>query len=456
MSASDLQSSWLAAYRPVYNRLIFGIALFGALVVTHLGIQQERGFDRGCFGTDWTEPATATASPSTSAFDCGAVLASDAGTLLGLSNIVWGLGFYVLVAGLTLALPRLVPAWRARTKAARTGLLAGGAIYSAYLVYVQVATLDAFCALCLTSAGVAFTLLLLQTAEFFTYSRSSVPTMTPRTIKREFVILSAMLAVAVVLAGADLTYFSRLDTAPATASAAVEAPAPEPSANEAPATAAPAARAASVDPGPAVDSVQADEECTYDPDVDPVENYKQLISFQDPTKGNARSPVTIIEFFDPNCPHCKTLHETMEEVVAEYGDDALFVYKPFPLWRYSVPQIQALYAAAQEGKFFDMLDAQFARQRSGGLSMTQLRSIAEEIGMNPDVMASRVESNTYLDMILDQRERAVAAGVDHTPMVLVNNRFISNDGARNVDCYATFIEAAREAADSSAESAGGE
>lgn len=200
---------------------------------------------------------------------------------------------------------------------------------------------------------------------------------------------------------------------------------------------------------PNASAMEVADGCSFDDEKTSVEDPASLVDFQDPYQGNASAPVTIVEYFDPNCPHCKTMHAIMKQAVERYGDEAQFVYKPMPLWEYSLPQIEALYAAAQEDKFIPMLEAQYARQQQGGLSMDALREIAREIGMNPDVLTSRVEQQTYRDRILQQRQRAVEIGVDSTPTVLVNGRFIDGQ-SRTLECIGAFIDAAQQNATSSA------
>jgi protein-disulfide isomerase len=88
-------------------------------------------------------------------------------------------------------------------------------------------------------------------------------------------------------------------------------------------------------------------QCQLDASKSPVENDgAALVNFQDITKGSGASGVTVIEYFDPNCPHCKDFHQTMKKVVADHREDVRFVYKPFPLRRSSLPEVQALYVAA--------------------------------------------------------------------------------------------------------------
>jgi protein-disulfide isomerase/uncharacterized membrane protein len=405
----------LAAYRPRLDRAVFGIALLGALVVVHLSIQQERGFDRGCFG--FAAPAHVEAT-----FDCEAVVSSGAGTFLGVSNIAWGLGFYGVVAVLSFVALALRPRLRLRAKQARAAVIGIGALYSAYLVYHQVAVLDALCALCLTSATLAATLFFTEAGGLLYSHRTPSAAMSARSVKREFALFSYLMALAVVLAGADVTYFNRLDAPERMSSVSGEL----------------VSSASSTVPR---DTVRVSANCYYDPEKAPVPEGVSLVNMQDPIRGNPRADVTVIEYFDPNCPACRAFNPIMKQAIDRYGDQATFVYKPVPLWQFSVNQIEALYAAAAENKFFEMLEAQFARQQRGGLSLRDLRTIAEDIGMNPDVLMTRIQNGTYRDQVLQDRQRAIDVGWSAAPTVIVNGRFVDNE-SRSVDCLGQFIEAA--------------
>jgi uncharacterized membrane protein/predicted DsbA family dithiol-disulfide isomerase len=392
------------AYHPRLDKGIFGGALLGVLIVTHLAIQNSRNFDRGCFGFSGLDAGRL-------AFDCSAVVSSGGGTFLGLSNITWGLGFYLAVALLTFVVFWGGAIWRRWAHGARATMLAGGVLYSGYLVYLQVGVIGALCALCLLSATLAGLLFGTQVAILTLDVQSTVTTMTSRFFKRDLTVYVYLVALMAVFIGADLTYFGTL------------APADE-------------ERAA------AHNEQFGGAACRLDTSKEAVpKKGAPLVGFQDITKGPSDASVTVIEYFDPNCPHCKTFHGTMKKVVSEFGEDVRFVYKPFPLGASSLPEVQALYVAQQENKFTEMLEAQYARQSRSGISKRDLRDIASAIGMNPDVLMSRINQNKYRKQIIAQRRKAIEVGVDSTPTVLVNGHFL---GSRSYECLSMFIERAKE------------
>jgi len=394
----------LREYHSVWEQVLFGLSLLGVFTVVHLFIQQGRNFDRGCFGFEALDTEQM-------AFDCSAVVSSGSGTFLGVSNIVWGVGFYLGIALLTFAIFWGGRRWRAWMQGGRLGLLTGGVLYSSYLVYMQVAVINALCALCLASAGITGLLFAVQAILLATDLQSSETTMTDRLFKRDLTVYVYSVAFVAILIGADLTYFNALT----------------PAAEE-------AATAHKEQYSGAACQLNAEKGSVSDP--------SSLVSFQDVTMGPSDASVTIVEYFDPNCPHCKTFHEeTMKTLISEYSDQVRFVFKPFPLRGSSLPEVQALYAAHQEGKFSEMLNAQYARQSRTGITEQDLRAIASEIGMNPDVLMSRVNQNKYREQILKQRKRAISIGVDSTPTVLVNGHFA---GSRSLECMKMFIQRAQE------------
>lgn len=388
--------------------MIFGLALLGVLDVVHLYLQKSRGFEEGCLGV----ASLGSAAANNSTFDCASVTSGLGSELFGISNVTWGFAFYLSLVVLTALIFWTQPKIRRWFHGARVGMLTGGFGYSLYLVYLQLGPIDAYCALCLVSATIATTLFGLQVATLVPSSSLPESPMPSRLFKRQVAVFAYLVTATLVLVGADFTLFG----------ASGESSAPNARAS---------ARSSTAPTG----------QCHLNQQKSPVGNQgAALISFQDITKGSADADVTIIEYFDPNCPHCKTYHSTMKKLRKQYADEVQFVYKPFPLRASSIPEIQALYIAHQSGKFTQMLEAQYARQGPGGINLTDLRSIASEIGMDPDVLANRIEQNDYREHILRGRKQAQGAGVGRTPTVLVNGHFVSS---RSFECMTSFIQQAQ-------------
>ncbi len=408
-SRSNASGDRLDSYRPLLDRLIFGGALLGMLLVVHLGIQQQRHFAGGCFGL----------VEAGGAFNCAAVTQSAASELFGVSNVVWGFLFYTTVAALTFGAALAGTSRRKRLKQGRAALIAFGFAYSVYLTVHQFVGLDALCALCLASAGLVTAPFVVQAIDFWSSSGQLASPMPTTRIKREGTVLVAALALFIVLAGADWAYFQNQPAGEALATV---------HGSFAPSSIALA------------DSLDLPPGCRFDPEQAPVENWPSLVRLNDPVFGPSDAPVTIIEFLDPNCPHCAALHPIMQDVVAAYGDTVRMVYKPIPLWEFSLTQVEALYAAAQKGKFKEMLAAQFAHQQGRGISVQTLQQIARQIGLDPRVLTARLNQDIFRPRAMQSRQIWLDVGLSSVPAVLINGHFV-HYSSRTPECLGALIEA---------------
>lgn len=401
MAKANRQAAAFSTHRPVLDFITFALSLLGILVVVHLMIQSGRGFDRGCFGFSAPDPT----------FNCEAVVNSDAGKLMGVSNVYWGLGFYLIVAALSFLVLLRNGAPLRKIKTLRAFMLIGGLCYSSYLSYVQYFQLGEFCKLCIMSASIVVLMFITMLREYFT--RASGTGGGEDSLIRKVPFWGGLAAVTALLAIVDVAYFNSLESGAALAGTA----------------AAGTEQLAQAAPG----------ECRFDSSKPRLDDYMEMVSFSDPSKGNPNAPVTVIEFFDPNCPHCKTMVPVLDQVIADYSDKARFVYRPFVLGPASMRQVEALYAAAQEGTFFEMLNGQFQRQTNRSLTMEELQSIALESGMDWDLLKHRLDNQMFRNIAVRHRNAAADAGVNVVPTIMINGRIIES-ASKTVDCIKELID----------------
>lgn len=396
-------------HRTLFERILFGLALLGILTTVHLNIQQNRGFDRGCLG--FTSPDAVEAT-----FDCNVVTQSSAGKLFGVSNALLGLLFYVVVAGVCAGIAFLGDNKRIWLKRARLVLLGGGFLYSMYLSAVQYVVIEQFCLLCLTSASIVTILFIVQVVYLvrpgtLVRARDERPA-----LASEYKLYGGAAALILLLVVADFGYFGSL-----------EPPTPNPSAQ------------AGVLPSREVD---IEKECFFDDESPYYENFDMLIDEMDAIQGNPEAPVTLVEFFDPNCPHCKTVHPLMEAIAAKYPDKLRLVFKPVAIvGRHSIPQVTALHVAGEEGKFFEMMDLQFEHQKPGGNSLDELRDFAEDIGLDGRDFQRRMRSGQAANRTRRQTQIFRDLGMRGVPRLVLNGRVLASR-SRSVACLSHFIEQA--------------
>ncbi len=116
--------SRLGRHQPFYERILFVVALLGVLVTMHLNLW----YGGGAVSSD--DPMCGVG------FDCSAVLASDPAPL-DIPSRVWGLLFYLGMAGLCAGIVYFADAKRLLLKKIRVGMVGIGFLYSLFLTVYQ-------------------------------------------------------------------------------------------------------------------------------------------------------------------------------------------------------------------------------------------------------------------------------------------------------------------------------
>ncbi|MFQ5793606.1 MAG: vitamin K epoxide reductase family protein [Candidatus Bipolaricaulia bacterium] len=84
---------------------------------------------------------------------CGLVDASPYAEVIGIPVAALGMGSYLILLGLSLWEGQIADAHRDTLQLGIFGLALVGTLYSFYLIYLQLAVIDAICLWCLVSAG---------------------------------------------------------------------------------------------------------------------------------------------------------------------------------------------------------------------------------------------------------------------------------------------------------------
>jgi len=158
-----------------------------------------------------------------------------------------------------------------------------------------------------------------------------------------------------------------------------------------------------------------------------------------PSKGPENAPVTIVEFSDFQCPYCRVILPTLEQVEETYGDQVRFVFRQFPLINIhplAVVAAQASLCANEQGNFWEMHDAMFENQQA--LGADQLKVTARGLGLDGADFDECMDTARYAGAVTSDLEAGQALGVRGTPMVFINGRALS--GAKPFDEIAEIIE----------------
>lgn len=416
----------------VLRRIIVGVALLGVVVVTHLALQKANGFANGCTGLGDVEFVAGAATTGTTA-GCAEVTESEYADFLGISNIALGIVFYVLVALLRLG---YVVVRDDRLRLASFGIVTVGIAYTVYLVYLQAAVIGSFCPLCMASAVLVATLFVLHLIE---HRRVGSAAPVEANKRRRAVVepkgVGALRPYAAVLGGFAVLLASTFGLA-ARADGAQPAPVQ--------------VEGVAATPPPRIQDVTG--ACTYDPGYEPIDDLSPFTS--GPYLGSADATVTVVKIFDPNCPHCRELSDTMDNVIEENEDAARYYYVPYPLRQQSLGQVVALKLAAGEGRFFDLMKEMFNRQdASWGMTLPELVETVEAVGMDGDALEALLNDQEAIQPILEQIQADADAvnaaftsptGGISVPKLAINGNVVEPTYASYSErCLAKFIAEAQ-------------
>jgi protein-disulfide isomerase len=140
----------------------------------------------------------------------------------------------------------------------------------------------------------------------------------------------------------------------------------------------------------------------------------------DPARGDAKAPVTIVEFTDFQCPSCAALQPVLEEILKSYGNKVRLVVRDFPLARHENARkaAEAANAANAQGKFFEYTALLFKRQDK--LDLPSLKKYASELGLNRARFDVELDGGKYAAEVKHDLDDGEIYGIDSTPAVFVN------------------------------------
>ena len=158
----------------------------------------------------------------------------------------------------------------------------------------------------------------------------------------------------------------------------------------------------------------------------------------DPAKGPADAPVTIIEFSDFQCPYCSRVTPTLARLKDRYGDSIRIVFRDYPLLQIHPNAAKAAEAGAcanDQDKFWPMHDVMFANQAR--LDVPSLKQHAATAGLDTATFEQCLDSGKHAAEWQKDAADAEKAGVQSTPAFFVNGRPVI--GAQPYEQFAEVI-----------------
>ncbi len=171
------------------------------------------------------------------------------------------------------------------------------------------------------------------------------------------------------------------------------------------------------------------------------------VTDDDKIRGDVNAPITVIEYSDLDCPFCGRFHETMVQVLDQYDGDVRWVYRHFPLTSLhpeAAKKAEGAECANELGgndAFWQYTDKLF----ENSVSLSQLGSVAEQIGLNRSSFEDCLNSGKYAGLVAQQGNDAVAAGGTGTPYSIIvdaDGNTTPINGAVPISRIQTVVDAA--------------
>ncbi len=167
---------------------------------------------------------------------------------------------------------------------------------------------------------------------------------------------------------------------------------------------------------------------------------------QDPNAivlGNPEGDVTVVEFFDYNCPYCRRVMPQVDALVAQ-DPNVRLVYREWPiLGEGSVFAARAALAARKQDKYEEFHVAMMGME--GRAVEASVLRIARSVGLDIDQLRRDMDAPEVDEHIQTSMELTRALGFNGTPSFVIGDALIP--GFVEADVLIQQVEAARSAAE---------
>lgn len=148
--------------------------------------------------------------------------------------------------------------------------------------------------------------------------------------------------------------------------------------------------------------------------------------------GDARAPMTLVEYGDYECPGCAEAYWIIRRLCEKLGLRMRFVFRHYAFARlhpHAEFAAQAAEAAGAQGKFWEMHELLF--ENSHALAFKDVAGYAERLKLDRERFARELKSEAYLAHVRDDFKTGVQNGVYGTPGIFLNG--VRHDGSYDFD-----------------------
>jgi len=142
-----------------------------------------------------------------------------------------------------------------------------------------------------------------------------------------------------------------------------------------------------------------------------------------PVLGNPEGDVTVVEFFDYNCPYCRRVKPEVRAMI-EADPNIRLVYREWPiLGDGSVFAAKAALAAREQGKYEEFHWAMMGLK--GRANEASVLRVAEEIGLDLEALRRDMEAPGVQEHIDTSMRLTQALGFNGTPSFVIGDNLVA-------------------------------
>jgi protein-disulfide isomerase len=134
----------------------------------------------------------------------------------------------------------------------------------------------------------------------------------------------------------------------------------------------------------------------------------------------------ILEYADYECPYCQQIHPVLDRIEAEFKGKLAFAFKDYPLPMHADAQkaAEAAHCAGAQNRYWEYHDLLFNKKQ---LTLASLKDYARDLKLNTAAFDACLDGGQMVPAVKDQADEAQAFGLQGTPTILVNGRFVSGN-----------------------------
>lgn len=191
------------------------------------------------------------------------------------------------------------------------------------------------------------------------------------------------------------------------------------------------------------DSSSAQEDAAVPSDVNTVRERAD----RSRVKGDSTAPVDVFEVADFQCQYCaqyfRETYPAIDSLYIETGK-VRYVFITYPNANHprAWPAVEAAFCAGAAGKFWEMHDLLFERQKKWSEAEDPVGNFidyADEIGVDTESFTACVRNDRTAPMQVRDLEQISRAGISSTPFFIINNE-VSLQGAVPLDRFRTVLD----------------